>query len=349
MSDMLEDFAFPVRRMYSSDASSSTIFEAFYVKELNAKKIKKLDPVIIEGISMNHCLLDVSYIPEKSTTEILKNFPFLLGSVEKINRSKKIVFGKPKIMGIANATPDSFFPDSRISSTRDLDRLIDLKPDVIDVGGASTRPGSKEISVESEISRLRPYIEYLYTTSNIPLSLDTRHPETAKKFAQYISFLNDISGFTNNDMVQVALDNRIKCIVMHMRGTPENMQDQTVYSDIVPEVISFLHKQARNLLEAGISTDDIIVDPGIGFGKDINGNLSILHDIKSFEFGPDLLVGTSRKGFLGKITGEDVTGRLPGTIATSIYLAQNHVDYLRVHDVKENRDAIEVMEKMYLE
>ena len=344
---MLDDFAFPARRKYSDNASKYELFEFFYTKELRANKIKKLDPVTIDGVLMNHCLLNSSYLTEKTATGIVENFPFLQRSIKKVGQFKQTLFKKPKIMGIVNTTPDSFFPDSRISDTHDLDLLIDLKPDVIDIGGESTRPGSKEISSGDEISRLRPYIEYLSTTSEIPLSLDTRHPETAREFAQYISFLNDISGFTKEEMVHIALENRMKCIVMHMRGTPENMQERTTYLDIVPEIIHFLHKQATRLFEAGISADDIIVDPGIGFGKDLDGNLNILRDIKSFEFGPDLLVGTSRKGFLGKITGEDVSGRLPGTIATSIYLAQNHVDYLRVHDVKENRDAIEVMARMY--
>lgn len=251
----------------------------------------------------------------------------------------------PKVMGIANITPDSFFPGSRmpVFSTDSIDRVLLEKPDIIDIGGESTRPGSSRLSPNEEIERIRPYLDYVSTSYDIPISLDTRNPETAEFALQYgISYINDVSGFRDKEMVRIAAENSLNCILMHMRGEPETMQQDTSYTDIILELNRYFSAQAETLLSSGIDGSRIIIDPGIGFGKGLSGNLEIMKNLHCFFRGFQVLVGASRKSFIGKITGESVEDRLPGTIATSIYLMSKKADIVRVHDVRENRAALQV-------
>ncbi len=253
-------------------------------------------------------------------------------------------FRIPLVMAVANATPDSFHPGSRLDETnRLLDSLLDAKPDIIDVGGESTRPGSGELSTQEEIARVKPVIEHIASSSDIPISLDTRHPEVLEHFAGKVQYANDISGFRDNRMISIAADHSLRCITMHMRGTPADMQKRTDYVDLVPEVISYLIESAERLEEAGVNRQDIIMDPGIGFSKNFTGNLEILSEIQSFFVGYQTLVGASRKSFIGKITGEETSGRLPGTLAVTAFLAQKGVDIIRVHDPKENIQLLKVL------
>ncbi|BAB59296.1 dihydropteroate synthase [Thermoplasma volcanium GSS1] len=249
---------------------------------------------------------------------------------------------KPKIMGIINATPDSFYSGSRVLGNEDLIfKIIDEKPDIVDVGAESTRPGSKPVDPTKEYERLLPVIKIIRDYSDIPVSIDSRHPSVIKNLVKYeINYINDISGFTNKEMIDLAKDSSLYCVVMHMRGSPQDMQNFTNYDDVIVDVIGFLLDRANNLLANDVAFGRIISDPGIGFAKDLKGNIEILRNIKSFHIGMPLLVGTSRKTFIGTITGQAVEGRLPGTIGTSIYLANNRVSIIRVHDVRENKDAI---------
>lgn len=259
----------------------------------------------------------------------------------------QVPYRRPLIMAVANATPDSFYGGSRVDSRNDfLDELIDAKPDIIDIGGESTRPGSLSPGIEEEIRRLKPVIEYIESVSEIPISLDTRHPEVLLRFADSIDYTNDVTGFKNPDMIRISAENSLKCITMHMRGVPENMQSFTDYGDIVPEVISYLYESASQLNEAGVKRGDIIIDPGIGFSKDYIGNIELLHEIRSFSIGFDTLVGASRKSFIGKITGEAPEGRLPGTLAVTAHLALNRVNIIRVHDPKENLQVLKVLQNI---
>ncbi len=251
-----------------------------------------------------------------------------------------------RIMGVVNATPDSFYPGSRIErdNMSQVDRMLDEKPDIIDIGGESTRPGSSTVGHEKEVSRILPVLEYVSNCSNIPVSIDSRNPETVLKCLDFrIEYINDISGFSNPSMINLAAETGLKSIVMHMRGTPKNMQEMTEYGDLVKEINSFLLDRTDRMLAAGVNPDNIIIDPGIGFSKTYQGNLEILRNIESFRGPFPLLVGTSRKTFLGHITGKDVNNRLAATIATSAYLAAKKVDIIRVHDVGENRDAVKVI------
>jgi dihydropteroate synthase len=257
------------------------------------------------------------------------------------NAEKKVKNKKSLIMGILNATPDSFFEGSRISGTEIIDSMIDLKPDIIDIGGESTRPGSSEIDPETEFSRVKGVLEYIKSVSNIPVSLDSRHYDTVSRLMNYgVDYINDISGFDDPRMIDLAKENDIKCIVMHMRGTPQNMREFTNYDNLYFQINKFFYLRTNDMINKGIRPENIIIDPGIGFSKDFYGNMDILKSPWSFFLGFDTLFGTSRKGFIGRVTGSSIGSRIGGTVATSIYLNQNGVDILRVHDVEPNRDGI---------
>ena len=256
-------------------------------------------------------------------------------------------FNFPKLMGIVNVTPDSFYPESRVSKLDELNRIYLNKPDIIDAGGESTRPGSETIKPQDEQSRLMFFFDNL-PDNDIEISIDTRNPSTAELFSAKIHYINDISGFSSSMMRDVAKSGKKKCIVMHMRGTPGTMNYLTNYDDLIAEINMFFFERVGSMLDYGIEADKIIIDPGIGFSKTAEGNMKIIANAGSFSIGPDVLFGTSRKSFIGKLTGSNVQERLPETIATSLHLAMNSVDILRVHDVKENRNSLLMLEQLLL-
>lgn len=344
----MRDLVFPARKKYSQTkelAYSGPLLEIYTNKELTGKFLTSLGRVAFTGGAANHYLVQWS---EQVLNDLLSSLD-MPEPVEKHLSSlgEKRKHKPPKIMAVANITPDSFYAGSRIDvESGALQGIIDATPDIIDVGGESTRPGSMEISVSEEIGRLKPVMDYLGRNSGIPISLDTRHHEVLEEFAGQISYINDITGFRDKRMIGVATGHGLKCITMHMRGEPGNMQSLTRYTDVLPEVLSFLIGSAENLREAGIDANDIFLDPGIGFAKDFNGNLDLVRDAGSFNIGYGTLFGTSRKSFLGKITGNDTQGRLSATLATTAYLAWEGVHILRVHDTKENSDVVKVISKI---
>lgn len=252
---------------------------------------------------------------------------------------------RPSLMGIVNITPDSFYEGSRLlgKSFSAIDSILEEKPEIVDIGGESTRPGSSRLEIEKEIDRIKPVLEYLSTSYSIPLSVDTRNPDTADFCLRYgIKYLNDVSGFSNPEMIRIAAENSLDSIIMHMRGEPQNMQTFTDYTDLIFELNLFFNQRVERMIAGGIDPSRVIVDPGIGFGKDLEGNIDIIRNLKSLNVGYRILVGASRKTFIGKITGESPEGRLPGTLATSISLMNRGADIIRVHDVKDNREAMDV-------
>ncbi|QRF75183.1 dihydropteroate synthase [Thermoplasmatales archaeon] len=255
-------------------------------------------------------------------------------------RRKKFV---PELMGIVNTTPDSFYPGSRISpgDTAALDAMIDEKPDIIDIGGESTRPGSLPVTVEVELARIKPAIEYVSSSTDIPISVDTTKPRVLEGVLDYnVKYANDISGFADPGMALLSSEHDLRYILMHMRGTPENMQQLSVYKDAVAEIMTFFYGKVAELTNFGLSLDQIIVDPGIGFAKTPETNIDLVRHISSLNMGLDLLVGTSRKSFMKKISGTEPERRLYGTLASSIYLMEHGVNILRLHDVSANREAL---------
>jgi len=277
----------------------------------------------------------------------LKDNSGLLSS-QMIRKSKRKKF-LPQLMGIVNATPDSFYAGSRVSSgdTAFLDSMLDEKPDIIDVGGESTRPGSLPVSAREELSRISPVIEYLSGSTSIPISVDTTKPEVLAGVLKYdVKYANDISGLANLGMAGLCRENDLKYILMHIRGTPADMQLHTGYEDAVPEIMAFLYEKVGELLGLGLRPEQIIVDPGIGFAKTAETNMEIIRNASSINMGLETLFGTSRKSFMRKISGTEPENRLYGTIAASIFLMEKSVDILRLHDVSANREALETYSRI---
>ncbi len=260
---------------------------------------------------------------------------------------------KPLIMGVLNITPDSFSDGGRfIDPENAYDyalSLIDSGADIIDVGGESSRPGAENVSVDEEIKRVIPIIKKLAKKTKIPISIDTVKSEVAEKaFDAGAIILNDISALRMDDkLAALAAKHKSYVVLMHMRGTPADMQSDTEYDDLLGEVAGFLNAAASKAVENGISKEKIIIDPGIGFGKSLESNFVILKNLDKFvEIGYPVLIGASRKSFIGKTLNLDIDQRLEGSIAAACYAVLNGADIIRVHDVRETKRAISIIEKI---
>ncbi len=256
---------------------------------------------------------------------------------------------RPLIMGILNVTPDSFSDGSRFLDTeRAVDRALEMEAegaDIVDIGGESTRPFSRPVAEEEELRRVLPVVEKLTGKLRIPISIDTYKSSVAKEaLMSGAEIINDISGFTfDNRMAEVVASMKAGAVLTHTTGKPADMQKFTKYHSIVEEIISALDGLISNALSHGIDARGIVVDPGIGFGKDIRGNLEILSRLREFTaLGYPVLVGTSRKSFIGEVLGRPVENRIFGTAATVAMALANGASILRVHDVKEMRDVADM-------
>ncbi|HEX9078245.1 MAG TPA: dihydropteroate synthase [Desulfuromonadaceae bacterium] len=262
---------------------------------------------------------------------------------------RELPLGRPLIMGILNVTPDSFsdgnrFPDSGRAVER-AQEMAEQGADIIDVGGESTRPGATPVEAGEEVKRVIPVIERL--TGRVPcaISVDTWKSGVARAaVAAGAGIINDISGFGfDPEMAAVAAQTGAGAVLMHTRGTPRTMQADTGYDDLMGEVIQGVHRSVETALAAGVERARIAIDPGIGFGKDKEGNLEILRRLRELGgLGFPILIGTSRKGFIGKILGRQTDERLFGTAATVALAIANGASILRVHDIREMRDVADM-------
>ncbi len=261
---------------------------------------------------------------------------------------------KTHIMGILNVTPDSFSDGGLHIETADAVerafRMVDEGTDIIDIGGESTRPGSEPLSQDDELRRILPVIGALAKRLKIPLSVDTYKAETARRaFDAGASMLNDISGARfDPDMPRVAAEYGVPVVLMHIRGTPGNMQVNPTYAALIPEIIDYLRGSIRKVLDAGVRDNMIIVDPGIGFGKTFEHNLTILNNLQEFGvLDKPLLVGPSRKAFIGRILGgASPRERVEGTAAAVAISIMKGADIVRVHDVKEMARVVRVADSI---
>lgn len=243
-------------------------------------------------------------------------------------------------MGIVNVTPDSFYDGGRLSSVEaavDFGlALRDRGADVLDVGGQSTRPGAEEVAAEAELARVVPVIgELRRRDGEIVLSVDTSKPEVAAAaLAAGADLVNDVTAGAAPGMLELVARGGAGIVLMHMRGTPATMQRDTHYADVVAEVHAFLARRAAAALAAGVSPRCVFLDPGIGFGKDVDGNLRLLGAVGDLaSLGYPVVVGASRKSFIGALTGADVNARLPGSLAALVPAAACSRLVVRVHDV----------------
>jgi len=256
------------------------------------------------------------------------------------------------IMGILNVTPDSFSGDGIYGDVQTaVDkamRMVEEGADIIDVGGESTRPGSIPVPVDEELRRVIPVIERLADKVEIPISIDTYKPQVAKAAIEAgACIVNDIYGLRNKGlnegMLQVIADYKPAVVIMHMQGTPQTMQINPRYDDCVREIKSFLETQAKKAMEVGLEREQIIIDPGIGFGKLLEHNLEILRRLSEFKgLGFPVLVGTSRKSFIGQVLNLPVEKRIWGTAASVAVAIANGADIVRVHDVAEMVQVVRV-------
>ena len=249
------------------------------------------------------------------------------------------------VMGIVNCTPDSFYDASRGGVDLAL-RLIDEGSDVLDIGGESTRPGSSYVDADEEITRVIPVIRAIRKRSSIPISVDTRKLAVMKAaFDEGADILNDVSALEDDaGLADFAAQKKIPVILMHKRGIPQTMQHKTDYQDVLSDVSSYLCSRADFAVSRGIEEGKIIVDPGIGFGKDLAGNLALIAECGKLCGGRyPVLMALSRKSFLAELTGHDVQHRLAGTIAANLIAAQRGAFMLRVHDVSSCKDSLAVL------
>ena len=255
----------------------------------------------------------------------------------------------PAIMGVVNVTPDSFSDGGRFFAADDaLSQALTLVREgaaIVDIGGESTRPGSELVPLDEELRRVLPVVEALAGRVGVPISVDTMKAEVARRtLAAGAALVNDVSALRNDDaMVDVVVETGCPVCLMHMQGMPKTMQDDPRYDDVVDEVLRFLEERMAFALARGVREDQIMVDPGIGFGKTVAHNLALLDGLGRFAaLGRPVLLGASRKRFLGAILGAEPAGRAVGTVATTVigYLAGAHV--FRVHDVRPNFEALRV-------
>jgi dihydropteroate synthase len=258
----------------------------------------------------------------------------------------------PKLMAIINCTPDSFYAGGRHDSTDQAIayglRAIEEGADILDIGGESTRPGSDSISEVEEIERVVPVVRELAQTG-IPISIDTTKPEVARlAVAAGGSILNDVTGFSNPEMQRVALECDAKLVIMHMQGAPRTMQHNPSYpSGVISELLQFFEQRVGELVKAGIHENRLILDPGIGFGKDNGHNVDILFGLDRLkQFGLPILFGASRKSFMTRLLNKPPEELLSATIAVNTIALLAQVDLIRVHDVPEHRDVIDLLGRM---
>lgn len=264
-------------------------------------------------------------------------------------RDKILFFEKPLFMGVLNVTPDSFsdgglFIDKK-SQIRRIDEYVDAGVNIIDIGGQSTRPGSAFIKPDIEFERIKGAVEYA-VKCNITVSVDTFNSEVAEKVLDMgAAIINDISGLSyDSRMASTCARYMATICIMHMKGIPETMQDKPFYNDILDEVFNFLDERIDLALEAGIHKDSIIIDPGFGFGKNLEHNITLLKYLQEFKsFKKPLLVGISRKTMVGELTGKKVEERVLGSKILETIALLKGANIIRAHDIDETRQLLNII------
>lgn len=271
-----------------------------------------------------------------------------LNLTEPTTRQADLAFSKRTyVMGVLNVTPDSFSDGGKfLDKSKAIEHAIDMAAagaDMIDVGGVSTRPGARDVSIDEELGRVIPVLESLSKVIKIPISIDTRRSRVAEEAIRGgASIVNDVSGLRHDPaMAPVVARHGAAVIIMHMKGEPQNMQLNPAYKNLIEELIAFFRESINIARDAGVQEEKIIIDPGIGFGKTVEHNLEILNRLDEFKIlGRPICIGTSRKSFIGKILDVSEPGdRLIGTLATCVIAVMKGANILRVHDVKETLQA----------
>jgi dihydropteroate synthase len=258
--------------------------------------------------------------------------------------------GRPLVCGILNVTPDSFSDGGLFDSVeRAVEhgcRMAAAGADLIDIGGESTRPGSRPPTLAEELDRVVPVVEALARTTHVPLSVDTSRPEVMRAaVARGAGMVNDVRALRSPGALQAVAELDVPVCLMHMQGSPETMQREPRYRDVVAEVLAFLAARKQACLDAGIRPEHLVVDPGFGFGKTPSHNVALLASLERLStLGVPVMVGLSRKSVLGELTGRAMRDRLPGSLAAALIAAQRGATVLRVHDVAATRDVLAILD-----
>ena len=326
-------------------------------KHVITGKVEKSSVLILANVRQLKCLVDkLRRMPYWGLNQIADE----IKSVLEDREARTFVLTMPngtlelrrtKVMTILNATPDSFFPGSRVDLHTGLERAVDAEENgaaFIDIGGASTRPGAAEIGEDEELRRVIPLLRQVRERVKLFISVDTYRAEVAKQALENgADLINDIYGLQfDKEMANVIADYGVPVVIMHMRGTPATMQEYASYDDLMKELHAYFVERVEYALSKGIKENQIILDPGIGFAKLPEHNLEVLRRIEElFTLGFPVLVGHSRKSTMGKILGGvPAEERLFGTVAWTSYLTWKGVHIIRVHDTKPNADAIKAVE-----
>ena len=346
--------------------AEKTLFQVLEIREVSSPAANIIKQVAISRGSDAVVHRDVVTGSIESSTVLL---PGTIRELKLIAEElKKQAFGLPELgekilrilntgnilkpytlMGVLNITPDSFSDGGDYFKEKDArNRFAEIEKegaDIIDVGAESSRPGSKRLEAEEELSRLKEVFP-LFKKSSIQISIDTYKANVAKVALSHgAKIVNDISALRmDKKMIEVIRDYKAKIILMHMKGTPETMQKEPHYENVMKEIGEFFEERIEFCLSKGINEDRIILDPGIGFGKRQEDNLTILSKLEEFtSFGFPILIGTSRKSFIGNITGEEAKNRMDASIATAVYSYLKGASIFRVHDVKHTKNALSVI------
>lgn len=276
--------------------------------------------------------------------------------------SKLVQFGErsldlstPRVMGILNVTPDSFFDGGKCFSEQNLDLSLALKraekmvedgADFIDVGGESTRPGAASVGLEAELDRVLPVVEAICRELDVIVSVDTSSSTLMREAAALgAGFINDVRALQRQDAVEAVSDIGLPVCLMHIQGEPDSMQAAPRYNDVVPDVTQFLSSRADACIAKGIAQENIIVDPGFGFGKSDKHNLLLLQRLEVIKaLGYPVLAGLSRKSMIGRLLAREPDRRLPGSLGFALVALQRGASILRVHDVAETKDIVNVFQ-----
>ncbi|MCZ4260512.1 dihydropteroate synthase [Limimaricola sp. G21655-S1] len=265
---------------------------------------------------------------------------------------------RPRLMGILNVTPDSFSDGGdhagHANAVARARAMVEEGAEILDIGGESTRPGAQAVAVDEEMARVVPVVAALRAAGlTVPISIDTRNAATARAaLAEGADMINDVSALTHDPgMAGVVAEAGVPICLMHAKGTPQEMQRAPRYDDVLAEVMDALGDRIDAAVAAGIPRDRILVDPGIGFGKHLGHNFALLRSLTAFHgFGLPLLIGVSRKRFIGTIGGAEAPkDRMPGSIAVALWAARQGAQVIRVHDIKETRQALDLQHALMRE
>jgi len=269
-------------------------------------------------------------------------------SKELVCANKTLNLSSPQVMGILNVTPDSFSDGGQFniidSAIQRAKTMLVEGASIIDIGGESTRPGAADISISEELDRVIPVIEKISADFDTIISIDTSKAEVIYEAVKAgAGLINDVNALQADGALSAAVESNVPVCLMHMQGKPRTMQIDPVYKNVTMDVISFLQQRIDECIDAGLSKDKLLIDPGFGFGKKLKHNLQLMHDLSEFKkLDCPLLVGVSRKSMIGQILDVEVDDRLIGSVALETLAVWNGADIIRAHDVKQAVEAVKV-------